>query len=81
MYDWGNKSELGRVRSTHEALSGGAFFFSFSFSPSFLCSGKQKIRICGLEIYGAYYAHTWLFDLYWDRKDFFFESASGCKIS
>lgn len=55
--------------------------FYFFFSHSFLCSGKQKVRVCGLKIYGRYYAHTWLSDLYWDRKGFFFKSVSGCKIS
>lgn len=28
LYDWGNRSESGRARGTHEAVSGGAFFFS-----------------------------------------------------
>lgn len=33
------------------------------------------------DLWERYYAHAWLFDLCWDRKDSFFDSASGCKIS
>lgn len=67
VHDWGNKSESGRVRSTHEALSVEPFFF-FSSSLSLAVAirvifssfvpAKQEAHICGLEIYGRYYAHT-----------------------
>jgi hypothetical protein len=56
------------------------FPFFFFFLHSFIPENKRPTS-AGWEIFGRYHAHTWLFDLCWDRKDSFFESASGCKIS
>lgn len=90
LYDWGNRSESGRARSKHTRGSQWWSLFLFSGLPSFVffffffnfCCGSQKgPHLRAGDLWERYYAHAWLFDLCWDRKDFFFDSASGCKIS
>lgn len=63
--------------------------FSFLWVAIFLCFCFFKIllrkpkgpHLRAGDLWQRYYAHAWLFDLCWDRKDSFFDSASGCKIS
>lgn len=89
LYDWGNRSESGRARSKHTRGSQLVEPFSFLWVAIFcvfvflnFCCGSQKgPHLRAGDLWERYYAHAWLFDLCWDRKDFFFDSASGCKIS
>lgn len=59
-------------------LSVAIFVFLFF---NFLLRKRKGPHLRAGDLWDRYYAHAWLFDLCWDRKDSFFDSASGCKIS